>query len=424
MSMREKISHWVHGIELSAVVTVLGIIFLFSISVAVILIAPSFIDPTWTEPTSAYQVQMYEVSDPNFYIGKAMTGSSELEFVYHVQKEVSLLAFHETPNLRILASDDFKKYVTAVDEKLLKLTSQVLLLRIPSAEKKEEVDKLQTELQATWEKENPDWKQNQKLKPSFEILELYAPEGNEAFAVAATDGITENWVDNNYKLLDEPIKRPHQKSEGVIYINNPREYRVEQYVFGKTEGWRYNPAGEPIKNLEELKNHALSFRSRQELIQLGEHIFAIEGCWYCHTDQTRTLVQDVVLNGSANYPAPPSSANEYIYQRITFPGTRRIGPDISRTGVKRPYRDWHKGHFWSPKTASEGSIMPSFRHFFDNDPRGQGPAAIGIPNYRFEAIYQYLMTKGTRITPPTEAWWLGKDPINTKAIIEGRKEIK
>jgi len=24
------------------------------------------------------------------------------------------------------------------------------------------------------------------------------------------------------------------------------------------------------------------------------------------------------------------------------------------------------------------------------------------------------MTKGTRITPPTQAWWLGLDPINTK----------
>jgi cytochrome c oxidase cbb3-type subunit 2 len=131
-----------------------------------------------------------------------------------------------------------------------------------------------------------------------------------------------------------------------------------------------------------------------------------------------------VLNGSAEYPAPPSSANEYIYQKITFPGTKRNGPDLSRVGVKRPGRDWHKGHFWSPKTASLGSIMPSFKHFFDNDPRGTSSAQIGIPNYKFESVYQYLMTKGTRITPPTEAWWLGKDPIDTKAIIEGRKRIR
>lgn len=65
--------------------------------------------------------------------------------------------------------------------------------------------------------------------------------------------------------------------------------------------------------------------------------------------------------------------------------------------------------------------MPSFRHFFDDDPRGQAKTQIGIPNYRFEAIFQYMMTKGTRIMPPTKGWWLGKDPLQTTEIIEGKK---
>ena len=150
-------------------------------------------------------------------------------------------------------------------------------------------------------------------------------------------------------------------------------------------------------------------------------MYQIEGCWYCHTDQTRTLVQDLVLNGSDSFPSPPSSANEYIYQEVTFPGTKRNGPDLSRTGIKRPSRDWHKAHFWAPKTQSKGSIMPAFRHFFDFDPRGTGRKTVGVPNYKFEAIFQYLMTKGTRITPPTEAWWIGKDPVHTLEIIEGRR---
>ncbi len=66
--------------------------------------------------------------------------------------------------------------------------------------------------------------------------------------------------------------------------------------------------------------------------------------------------------------------------------------------------------------------MPSFKHFFDDDPSGGAPQTVGVPNYQFEAIYQYLMTKGTRITPPTEAWWLGKDPIKTLEIIEGQRK--
>jgi cytochrome c oxidase cbb3-type subunit 2 len=65
--------------------------------------------------------------------------------------------------------------------------------------------------------------------------------------------------------------------------------------------------------------------------------------------------------------------------------------------------------------------MPAFQHFFDDDPRGTSGRSAGVPNARFEAIYQYLMTKGTRITSPNQGWWLGKDPIDTKAIIEGRR---
>ena len=219
-------------------------------------------------------------------------------------------------------------------------------------------------------------------------------------------------------------KQPYHQDYGVVYVQNPREFRYSTFHYGQDEHWRYDPMGRPIRNLEELKQPLFGFFSRQELISYGEHIFAIEGCWYCHTDQTRTLIQDVVINGSDSFPAPPSSANEYIYQKITFPGTRRIGPDLSRVGVKRPSRDWHKSHFWAPKTASVGSIMPAFQHFFDNDPRGTGKSAMGIPNHQFEAIYQYLMTKGTRITPPTQAWWLGKDPIQTKEIIEGQRKLQ
>ena len=404
------------------------IIFLFSFAVMVTLLAPNFVDPTWTTPSSPYQVQMYEVSDPNLYISSASKGHSELQYVYHLKEDYTLMAYHESETVRIVTPPEYSKYITRFHDPTLKLTSRIFLLREPKSSEGQGFDAiaaandLRQDLQRQWEGENPKWKEEGLPKPDFEILELYDSGLQEAFAIAPSEGHLENWVDKDFVLLDGP-KRPYHQSYGVIYINNPREYRISHYVFGKDEEWRYDPAGSSVSDLEQLRSHPLGFRSREELISLGEHIYAIEGCWYCHTDQTRTLVQDVVLNGSDSYPAPPSSANEYIYQKITFPGTRRIGPDLSRTGVKRPSRDWHKGHFWSPKTASPGSIMPSFRHFFDFDPRGTSQSLTGIPNYRFEAIFQYLMTKGTRITPPTQAWWLGKDPIKTKEIIEGMRNV-
>lgn len=419
-----------YNIEKSAVVTFIGIVFLFSFSIAIILIAPRHVDPTWTQPTSPYQVQMYEVSDPHLYISSSPLKDNNLQFVYHLKSGYTLLAFNEGPLVRIVAPPELEKYITHHNEKTMKLTSRLLLLREPQAPSKESAfdakaaaAKIEKEFQGQWNKDHPKGKEEQEARPAIAVLEMYEHPGKEAFALGPTDALVENWIDAHFEILDSNPDVPFHNDPGVIYINNPTEYRIISYAFAGEKSWRYDPTGEPVANLEALKKSSLGFLSRAELISLGEHIYAIEGCWYCHTDQTRTLVQDVVLNGSDSYPAPPSSANEYIYQKITFPGTKRNGPDISRVAVKRPSRDWHKGHFWAPKTASEGSIMPSFRHFFDNDPRGTSKNAVGIPNYRFEAIYQYMMTKGTRITPPNQAWWLGKDPIKTKEIIEGERKL-
>lgn len=385
--MKEKFAHFMHSLDLSAVLTVIGIILLFSGSVIVTLVAPTYVDPAWTMPSSSYQVQMYEESDPHFYISSAGTGGQELQFVHHLQNGESLLAFQESEAFKIQASKDLEKYVTREKDPSLKLTTRLLLLRPLGSG----------------------------------AYELYDPSQQEGFSVAASDGILEDWVDEKFTILEPEAK--HAKSKGVIYVKNPVEFRIRPYENEGRMLFRYSAEGEPVASLEQLKAPPLSFSSRKELIQQGEHIYAIEGCWYCHTDQTRTLIQDLVLNGSDSYPAPPSAPNEYIYQHITFPGTKRNGPDISRVAIKRPSRDWHKAHFWSPKTASRGSIMPAFRHFFDFDPRGTSPLKPGVPNHQFEAVYQYLMTKGSRITAPTEAWWLGKDPIQTLEIIEGRKQL-
>jgi cytochrome c oxidase cbb3-type subunit 2 len=389
--MTGKFSHFMHNLDLSAYLTVIGIILLFSGAVGVTLIAPNFVDPTWTMPSSQYQKQMYELSDPHYYISSAGTGGQELHHVHHLKNGETLLAFKETDVLKIKAAPDLEKYITKSGDHTLKLTSKLLLLRKAGSEK------------------------------GLPLYELYDPKKEEAFSLATSDGILQDWVDSDFQILED--KPPFFSEQGVIYVNNPVEFHyIVQNLEGRTR-WKYDAEGKSVDSLNELKAAPLSFSSRKELIEMGEHIYAIEGCWYCHTDQTRTLVQDLVANGSDSYPAPPSSPNEYIYQRITFPGTKRNGPDLSRVAIKRPSRDWHKAHFWSPKTASKGSIMPSFRHFFDFDPRGTSPLKPGVPNHRFEAVFQYLMTKGSRITAPTEAWWLGKDPIQTLEIIEGKKVL-
>lgn len=398
-------------VQRSLLYTVIGIVLLFSTAIIVTLIAPRHVDPTWMRPSSYYQVQMHDVSDPNFFISSETSGARNLQYVHRLVNDHSLLAFQENEAVKIIAPPDLEKYVTKSGDKTLKLTSRLLMLRKPENDMKETAQNLRKTLR----KKSPE-----KGKPviDFQILELYNPGLNEAFSIANTDGIIEDFVDQDYEILDNEVKQPWHQDPGVIFVKNPMEYRIVPFGFGKNRGWKYDPAGQPIESLAELEGKKLGFRSKSSLIELGEQIYAHEGCWYCHTMQTRTLVQDVVLNGSESFPAPPSSPNEYIYQKVTFPGTRRIGPDLSRVGIKRPSRDWHKSHFWDPRSPSAGSVMPSYKHFFDFNPRGSRKSEAGIPNHLFEAIYQYLMVKGTRITPPTEAWWLGKDPVQTLKIID------
>jgi len=412
-------------IETSALVTFFGFVLLFSSAILVVLIAPRHIDPTWTEPTGPYQVQMYEVADPNVYISSPNVNFYDLQFVYHLKNGFTLLSFEESEFIKIIAPENLEKYITKYQDPVLKLTARLMMLKKPENEMAKKADSLSQKMQSEWETANPDWKEKKLSLPAYQIYELYQVEGDSAFSIGPQETILSEWVDKNYVILDlEKGKTTpsYHLDPGVIFVKNPMEYRVSPYNFSGVPGFRYDPNGEKVKNLETLQSKELGFRSREELIAYGEHLYNIEGCWYCHTDQTRTLIQDTVLNGSDSYPAPPSSANEYIYQEITFPGTRRIGPDLSRVGIKRPSRDWHKGHFWSPKTASRGSVMPSFQHFFDSDPRGTIVGESRIPNHKFEAIYQYLMTKGTRITSPNKGWWIGKDPIDTKEIIEGLRK--
>jgi cytochrome c oxidase cbb3-type subunit 2 len=409
-------------VEKSAIFMMVGIFLLFLSSILATVLAPNMLDPSWIQASSHFQVQMYEVSDPNTYIARAVPGTPALDYVQHLKDGYSLLAFQDSETTRIMAPAELEQYITRLGDQELKLTSRLLLLRRPTVESQPAAEELRLKLQKQWEEKNPNWKERKIPLVDYTIYELYDPKAKEVFALRYSESLLDHYAGKAFVILGGP-KQPWHKDPGVIYTLNPREYRIRRSTMGEVVNFRFDPTGEPIKDVTELTGPELGFRSRKDLIALGEQIYAAEGCYYCHTDQSRTLIQDCVLNGSESFAAPPSSGNEYIYQVVTYPGTRRIGPDIARVGVKRPSRDWHKGHFWQPRTDSPGTVMPSFRHFFDDDPRGQAKNQIGIPNYRFEAIFQYLMTKGTRITAPTEAWWLGKDPLHTTEIIEGRRKL-
>ena len=70
------------------------------------------------------------------------------------------------------------------------------------------------------------------------------------------------------------------------------------------------------------------------LEQLGRGVYQREGCWYCHSQYVRPVA------GEDQRWGPVAEVGEYAYDRPHLFSTRRIGPDLSRVGLK--FADhWH-----------------------------------------------------------------------------------
>ncbi len=111
-------------------------------------------------------------------------------------------------------------------------------------------------------------------------------------------------------------------------------------------------------DLGQLKWMVTAATDYTPLQQRGRDVYLREGCWYCHSQYVRPVT------GETRRWGPVSEAGEYAYDVPHLFGTRRIGPDLTRVGLK--YGDeWHFAHFWNPRMLSPDSIMASYRDLFD-----------------------------------------------------------
>ena len=102
------------------------------------------------------------------------------------------------------------------------------------------------------------------------------------------------------------------------------------------------------------------------LQQKGRDIYLREGCWYCHSQFVRPVT------GETRRWGPVTELGEFAYDVPHLFGTRRIGPDLMRVGLK--YSDeWHFAHFWNPRMLSPDSVMAPYRGLF-----GQPEAPVKI----------------------------------------------
>jgi cytochrome c oxidase cbb3-type subunit I/II len=93
------------------------------------------------------------------------------------------------------------------------------------------------------------------------------------------------------------------------------------------------------------------------LEQAGRAVYIREGCWYCHSQYVRPVTREDLRWG------PVSEAGEYAFDLPHLFSTRRIGPDLTRVGLKYS-DDWHYAHHWDPRLVVPDSMMPSFKWLY------------------------------------------------------------
>src|SRR6185369_9856936 len=98
------------------------------------------------------------------------------------------------------------------------------------------------------------------------------------------------------------------------------------------------------------------------------NVYQREGCWYCHSQYVRPVA------GEDQRWGPVAEVGEYAYDWPHLLSTRRIGPDLSRAGLKVSDH-WHFAHHWEPhmlvrEVPVSGDLQPHAREV-GPDPAGR-----------------------------------------------------
>ncbi len=115
----------------------------------------------------------------------------------------------------------------------------------------------------------------------------------------------------------------------------------------------------------------------------GRQIYIREGCFYCHTQQVRTLPNDaafqapaVTLEDGTVVGGRPTRPSDYANDNPALLGSQRTGPDLKYVGHRLPSKEWHIAHLIDPRSVEPNSIMPSYAH---------------LPPDELDALAEYLL---------------------------------
>jgi cytochrome c oxidase cbb3-type subunit 2 len=109
----------------------------------------------------------------------------------------------------------------------------------------------------------------------------------------------------------------------------------------------------PLFYLDSTIEEVEGVRPYSPLELMGREVYIREGCYNCHSQQIRSLRDEVERYG--HY----SLAAESMYDHPFLWGSKRTGPDLARVGGR--YSDeWHTLHMREPSAVVPETVMPAY----------------------------------------------------------------
>jgi cytochrome c oxidase cbb3-type subunit 2 len=156
----------------------------------------------------------------------------------------------------------------------------------------------------------------------------------------------------------------------------------------------------------------------------GEHIYAADGCVYCHTQQVRPASSGADLirgwgtakDDDGKDVTRRSYPRDYIWQGQVFLGNNRTGSDLSNVGARYSDAASLYRYLYDPYSGDLHSSMPAYRYLFVTQkisgqpsddalilPASQSPPAGYeiVPTAQAKSLVAYLLSlkKGYHLKP-------------------------
>jgi len=120
-------------------------------------------------------------------------------------------------------------------------------------------------------------------------------------------------------------------------------------------------------------------RPQSGMFKQGEHVYAANGCVYCHTQQVRAdyIADDIERKWGTRRSTP----RDYIFDRPVFLGKMRMGQDLANIGARAPAPEESPAPAGAAGPAPQGvAAPPSAAQAASPAPAVQGAAVSSPPS--------------------------------------------